>query len=296
VFFSPVSPATGLAAGGALQDEGLIAAIEGASVSLYGSWGEGVLGMEEGAASLLDARAPTVLERVSAFSSSLDPSGIVTTRARNDVTGPSAKATYFSPRWLGLKAGVSYTPEANQRGVDFDPDFSGAGLASAELQHVWEGAVSFDRQFADQGLHVRAAVTATKAESGSRFAQFGDYEAIGAGLELEKGVWTAGVRWLNSDNGWASGHGDYEAWEVGFVRQGDKWRFGVEAGWSDDGLNRVEGMSWLVGASRKINEHFRLGVAWMDGEADLPVSVGSAFGHQNARNDGLILELTVGNW
>lgn len=294
-FLSPVSPATGISAGGGPVEEDLFATLEGASVALTTPWGEGVLGLDAGAASRLDARAPTVLQRVSAFSSSLDPSGLVTTRAKNDVTGPSAKATYLSPRWLGLRLGVSWTPEANWRSADFDPDFAGPGRARAELENVWEGAVSFARQFADQGLRVRAAVTGSFAES-SNLAGFGDYEAWGAGLELQKDNWTGGLRWLSSDNGWQAGNGDYEAWEVGLVRDAGKWRFGVEAGWSEDGLNRVEGASWLVGASRKVNDNVRIGVAWMDGQADLPVAVASGFRHENARNDGLLVELSVGNW
>lgn len=295
-FLSPVSPATGISASGGAIEEDVFATLEGASVSLATPWGEGVLGLDAGAASRLDARAPTVLQRVSAFSSSLDPTGVVVTRAKNDITGPSSKATYLSPRWLGLRLGVSWTPEANWRGADFDPDFAGPGRARAEFENVWEGAVSFARQFAQQGVRIRAAVTATQADIASPLSGFGDYEAWGAGLELEKDNWTGGLRWLSSDNGRAAGDGDYEAWEVGLVREGEKWRFGIEAGWSEDALNRVEGTSWLVGASRKITENARLGVAWMDGEADLPVLTVSGSGHQNARNDGLIVELSVGNW
>lgn len=295
-FLSPVSPATGLAAFGQQADEDGFLALEGASVSLQGPWGQGVIGWDTGAAVQNDARAPQVLERVSAFSSSLDPTGLVTTRARNDVTGPSPKATYFSPRWLGLRAGVSFTPEANQRGVDFDPGYGVAGHARAELEDVWEGAISFARQFAQQDLRVRAAVTATRATSGSALVGFGDYEGWGAGLELEKAGWTGGLRWLSSDNAWAPGNGDYDAWEVGLVHETGDWRYGIEAGWSEDGLNRIKGASWLVGLSRRVGENLRLGVAWMDSEADLPVSLASALGHQNARNDGLVVELSVGNW
>lgn len=295
-FLTVVSPATGLAYAGGREDEEFLATIEGASVALSGPWGEGVLGLESGAASQLDARAPRVLEEVSAVSPTLDPTGLVTTRARNDVTGPSFKATYFSPRWLGFRVGGSWTPTADQRGADFDPDFGAPGQARAELENVFEGALSFARQFAQAGVRVRAAITATMAESGSRFPEFGDYEAWGAGLELEKGAWTGGLRWLSSDNAWAAGNGDYEAWEVGLVRQGETWRFGVEAGWSTDDLGRIEGSSWLVGLSRKVNDNVRLGLAWVDAEADLPVSLGTLFGHTNARNDGLVVELSVGKW
>lgn len=292
---SPVAPSTGLVVGGVRRDENGFVALEAASVSLAGPWGEGVLGWDAGAAARLDARAPSVLNRASAYSPGLDPTALSVVRARNDATGSSAKASYLSPRWLGLRLGVSYTPEAKERTADFDPDFSGPGLASAKLENVWEGAVSFARQFAEQDLRLRGAVTYTKAASATLLAAFGDYEAWGAGMELEHDGWTGGARWLSSNNAWSSGDGDYEAWEVGLVKDVEGWRFGVEAGWASDGLLDVEGASWLVGVSHDISENLALGLAWSAAEADIPVPVGISAGRRNASNDGLLVELTVRN-
>ena len=292
---SPISPATGLAAGGTPLDEDGFLTVEAAALSVSGPWGEGVLGYDVGAASRLDARAPTVLKRVSAFSPGLDPTGLGVTRARNDVTGSSAKATSLSPRWLGLRLGASYTPEADTRSADFDPDFTSAGLASAQLENVWEGAVSFARQFAEQDLRVRAAVTYSSADAGASQPEFGGYEAWGAGVELEHDGWTGGVRWLASNNAWATGNGDYEAWEVGLVKEVDGWRVGAEAGWSEDSLSGLEGHSWLVGVSRDISHNVTLGVGWTAADTDIPVPTGLSLGHRNASNDGLLLELTVRN-
>jgi len=292
---SPVSPSTGLAVGGRQRDEGGLAALEAASVSLSGPWGEGLLGWDAGAAARLDARAPTVMRRASAFSPGLDATGLGVVRARNDATGVSAKLSYLSPRWLGLRVGASYAPKANQKSADFDPDIDAPGLASAQLEDVWEGAVSFARQFAEQDLRVRAAVTYSAATSGSDFAAFGDYEALGAGLELEHDGWTGGLRWLSSNNASASGDGDYEAYEAGLVREVDGWRFGLEAGWAEDQLLNLKGASWLVGVSRALNPNLDLGIAWSGAEADIPVPSGLSVSHRNARNDGLLLELTVRN-
>lgn len=293
---SPVSPATGLAVGGAPFDEKNFVAVEAASVSLSSPWGDAVLGYDVGAAARLDARAPTVLTRVSAFSPGLDPTGMVVTRARNDVTGASPKATYLSPRWLGLRLGVSYTPEANHRTADFDPEASGPGLASADLENVWEGGVSFARQFAEQGLRVRAAVTYSSADSAAGRPEFGGYEAWGAGLELEHDGWTGGVRWLTSNNAWAAGSGDYDAWEIGLVKKTeDGWRFGAEVGWSEDKLSRLEGTSWLIGVSREISHNLEVGVGWASSGADIPIPAGLSLGHTNASNDGLLVEFTVRN-
>jgi len=293
---APVAPATGLSVGGTVrQDDGFVA-VETAAVTLGGPWGEGSLGLDSGVAALLDARAPSVLNRVSAYSPGLDPTGLSVTRARNDVTGASAKASYLSPRWLGIRVGVSYTPEASGRTADFDPDVGGQGLAGAELENVWEGAVSFARQFAEQNLRVRAALTYISADSGSGAPGFGDYEAWGGGLELEGEGWTGGARWLSSNNALAAGGGDYEAWEMGFVRQTeDGWRFGLEAGWAEDRLLELEGSSWLAGVAREISDNITLGVAWTVSEADIPVPIGVSNGHRNASNDGLLVEFTVRN-
>jgi hypothetical protein len=294
-FLSPVSPATGLSAGGVgLEEDGFVA-IESASVSLEGPWGQGILGLDSGAAARLDARAPTLLARVSAFSPGLDPTGLGVTRARNDVTASSLKAAYMSPRWVGFRVGVSYAPEANERTVDYDPRIEGPGQANPRLENVWEGAVSFARQFAEQDLRVRAALTYTAADAGAPSGAFGGYEAWGAGLELEHDGSTGGVRWLSSNNGWNSGNANYEAWEAGLVRQAGDWRLGLEGGWAQDGLTGVEGASWLVGISRKINDNVDLGLAWVSADADMPVPLGPSVSHTNASNDGLVVELTVRN-
>lgn len=294
-FVSPVSPATGLAAGGQMLDENGFFALEALSVSVEGAWGEAVVGADSGVAAQLDARAPSVLQRVSAISPGLDPAGLGITRARNDVTGSAPKVSVMSPRWIGFRLGASYTPEAPDRTSDFDPSFAGVGQGKASLEDVWEGAVSFARQFAEQDLRVRAALTYTNAVSGSGLSGFGDYEAWGAGLELEHGDWTGGIRWLSSNNAWDSGTGDYEAWEAGLVHQLGEWRVGVEGGWAEDRLTGIEGASWLVGASRKINENIDVGVAWTSADADLPVLSGLSVSHTNASNDGLVVELTVRN-
>jgi len=295
VGLSPVSPVTGLAAGGPGTEEEGFVALETAALTLLTPWGDGVIGADVGVATRLDARAPTVLRRVSVLSAGLDPTGLAVSRSRNDVTGSSAKVSYMSPRWLGLRAGASYTPEANLRSADFDPDADGPGRVSAELENIWEGAVSFARQFAEQDLRVRAALTYTSADSGAGLAAFGGYEAWGGGLELEHGEWTGGVRWLNSNNAWEAGSVDYEAWEAGLVHQAGEWRFGVEAGWATDDLTATEGASWLVGVGYDVNEHVNLGLGWASSEADLPVPSGPNLGHRNARNDGLLVELSVRN-
>lgn len=288
----PISPATGFAAGGQIETDEVRATLEVASLTLAGPLGEGVIGFDAGAAALLDARAPQVLNRVSAFSPGLDPTGLALTRARNDFTGSSAKLTYLSPRWLGFRVGASFTPRADLEGADFDPRPKIAGAIGADLEKVWEGALSFARTFRQSGVRLRAALTASTAESNSPLAGFGDLQAVGAGVEIEKGAWTGGIRWLDSDNGWRQGEGDYRAIEAGLVRQTGKWRIGAEIGWAEDKLLVADGVSWLVGAKRTISEQFEAGVAYLQSDDTLSSST-LGFRHINARNGALIVELTV---
>jgi hypothetical protein len=292
-FLPPVSPATGLSTFGAPLDEDIFAALEGASLSVAGPWGEGLFGVDSGVAARLDARAPTVLTRVSAFSPSLDPTGLSLARARNDVAGPALKVSYMTPRILGFRLGATYTPEASERSVDFDPRPDIPGGAQADLEHIFEGAVSFARTDRASGLRIRAALTGTWADSASPYVQFGAYSAMGAGLELERGPWTVGLRWLKSDNAWRANGADYEAVEFGLVWQGEKWRFGLEAADAHDDLATTEGISWLAGASRKLNDWVDVGVAWTSAEADIPSLGPAGFGHINASNSGLVVELSV---
>jgi hypothetical protein len=80
------------------------------------------------------------------------------------------------------------------------------------------------------------------------------------------------------------------------VRQGETWRVGAEFGQSQDDLTGLEGSSWLVGASRRIDESLAVGLAWTSADIDRPVSLAAPVGHEKARNEGLVVELSVGKW
>lgn len=288
-----VSPATGVFVGPGVAEDGPEAFLEGASLTVSGAWGEGVVGLDSGVAARLDARAPTVLEGVSAFSPSLDPGGLIVTRARNDVTGPSAKLSYMTPRWVGFRAGVSFTPEANLAGADFDPDVSIAGGAAAQLENVTEAALSFSRRFRSSGVRVRAALTGVSGESGRLLGGFEDYSALGLGLEIEREGWSAGVRWLDSNNARPSGEG-YEAVELGITRDAGPWRFGAEWGSASDDFLGLDGESSLIGVRRTVGEHFGVGLAYQETSSEFPV-LSMSSGRLSTERSGLLVELSVRN-
>ncbi|MEZ5939649.1 MAG: hypothetical protein R3C52_15730 [Hyphomonadaceae bacterium] len=228
---------------------------------------------------------------MSAFSPSLDPTGAVLARARNDATGALRRRPH-----VAALAGVQGRGQLYARGQSAGAGFrslagrrrpadgrSGAGRRGGDLirpnlpQHRNPGAGGAHRRSGEQRRGDPA---------------FGDYRADEAGLELEQGAWTGGVRWLSSNSGWRAGPGDYEALEVGLVRQGERWRFGAEYATADDDLTQTEGTSWLVGVGRKLGDHVDLGVAYMRADMDFTVSPGG-FRHIDARNGALMVELSV---
>lgn len=291
----PVSPQTGLSAGGPPPGTSGFLALETASLSLLSGWGETVLGFDAGVAARLDARPPGLMQRASVLSTGLDPTGLSMIRARNDVTGASAKVSYMTPRWLGIRAGASFTPEANLRSADYDPQPDGPGRLTAGLREVWEGALSFARQFPDSDLRVRAALTYSHARASAGQTVFGDYEAWGAGLELETGAWSGGLRWLAGDNARPGASGTYEAVEAGLVRQEGNWRIGLEAGWARDKLTLTEGTSWLAGVGWQANERLALSLGWASSQADSPFSLGSGLGVRRVGQSGPVFEVSVRN-
>lgn len=283
------SPATGLALSDAALDDDVVAGFEYAYLYLDGGWGEASLGRDVGAASRLDARPPRLLETTGAGASRLDSTGLGFARSQNDPTGPSAKFTYLSPRWLGVRLGASFTPDVDSGGVDFDPEYDAPGVATAELENVVETGLSFSRKFGRADLRLRFGLNAVWAEAGAADNVFGDYEAYGAGAEFETGAWSGGLRYLNSNN--AVSNGDYEALEASLVRELGGWRLGFEFATAEDEFLDLEGDGWAVAISRELVENVDVGFGYISNTLDDGVAGSGELGAAN----GFVIELTVRN-
>ena len=282
------SPITGIATGSPAFDVGSRGGLELAYLYVDAPWGDVSLGRDVGAASILDARPPRLLNLVGSGSARLDPTGLAFARARNDATGPSTKITYLSPRWVGVRLGASFTPEVDPDSVDFDLDDLPDDVATADLENVAEFALSFRHRFAESGIRLRAGLTGTFAESSGARDVFSDYQAIGAGLELEKGDWQGGVRYLSSNN--AVDSGEYEAIETSVLRTFGDWTLGAEYAHASDALLNLEGDSWTIGVMRALTDEVQLGVAYISDTLDPNRGAGRI-----GESKGLIFELTVRN-
>ncbi|HBQ49254.1 MAG TPA: hypothetical protein DD728_10285, partial [Hyphomonas atlantica] len=111
----------------------LRAELEEAYVYIDGGYGEVRLGRDEGVAARFQENAPSVFSTLALGRQSLDPTGIDMVTTRHDLTGPSAKLSYATPRLVGIRAGLSFTPKADVRGLDRDADRNLPGVAPITL-------------------------------------------------------------------------------------------------------------------------------------------------------------------
>lgn len=271
---------------GARTHEGL----ETLSLSANGAWGEAVVGWQAGAATRLDARAPSTLERAGAYSPQLDSLGSQDIRARHDATGQAFKLTYLSPRILGIRIGGSYTPEANFQSADFDPEAAFLWSAGAPLEGVWEGGVSFSRSFPDAGVRLRLGLTGSQGQITQGLSER-RYSSIGFGAEVGDRSSTLGVRWLRSNG--AGSHGDYSALELGVEHIFGVWKIGLETGASKSDRDQGKASSSVLAVRRKMTDTFDLGLGLLtvkSNRADLATPHGL---YARGARSGLLLELTV---
>ncbi|MEO1642394.1 MAG: porin [Pseudomonadota bacterium] len=92
------------------EGDDLRARLETAYFQVDGGYGELRLGKDSGVAARFHEGAPSVLSHTRGDTALLDPTGLTSVRTRHELTGPSAKLSYATPRLLGVRAGLSFTP------------------------------------------------------------------------------------------------------------------------------------------------------------------------------------------
>ncbi len=255
---APRGAFTGLTLGGPEEDDPVRAIVDTAFLRIDGGYGELIGGRDIGVARRFHVGSPSVFRRHRIASPAFDTSGIATLLTRNDLTGPSAKISYATPRLLGLRFGGSYTPEANLSGLDRDPDRDVPGIAEPQLENGVEAALNFSRRFRRSGARVRAYSAYARAdlEIGPDQTNGPDVDVWSIGAQVEKGWFTLGGDWLTSDNG----GGRYRAWSTGMEIAISKLRISGEYGQSSDDLTRTDGQAWSVGVAREYWDRIQIGI------------------------------------
>lgn len=250
---------TGLTTGGIAEMVPAQAQLERGYIYVEFGYGEVRAGIDKGVASRFHRGAPDVFDYARASSPRLDTSGVASVITRSDLTGPSAKLTYTTPRLIGIRAGISYTPEANRPGLDRDPTRTVDGVVPFDITDAVEVAVNFSRRLPQSGARLRGSASYAHADIDQR-TDFGDaldlngsIDVVTAGGSIEYESLTLGGSWLSSDNGTER----YRAWDVGaglevedlFKQSWADVEFSVNYGQSRDTLTGLDGDTWSAGVA-----------------------------------------------
>lgn len=284
---------SGLARSAGLEDRGARGRLQTAYIYAEGGYGEVRLGRDEGVAKRFAKGAPSLFSTLSLHAPRLDPDGGAIVRTDHDLTGPAAKLSYATPRIIGLRAGLSYTPEADVGGLDRDPARILPGTAAFSLHNAAEASLSFSHLFRPSGLRVRAAAAYSQADvdaAPTAPASYGQIDTWSAGANLEWDDTVVGVSWLGSDNGLDSISGDYTAWTLGLTHTAFGVDWGAEYGQASDDAVGVEGESWRAGIAREVNDTTRLALGYRSDQLD-PRSMVSA--PRAVSGEGIVFEITL---
>lgn len=239
-------------------------ALEGAYLFLRSSYGDVVLGRDDGAAYLFSLGAPSLVA-VNASNSPVDYTGLDSVKTYNDASGFSEKITYTSPRLLGdnigvgVQVGASYALNAKACGVDYcvKDNLTGTGEPFApEIEDVIEVALALDRTF-DNGFSIEATGTYARGSEATGNIAFDDLQAYGAGLEMKYGEFIFGTSYLNSNNG-VAGQGNYNAYDAGITWKPGNLGLTASYGHADDDVAKLTSDQGVFAISYDIGK-YRLG-------------------------------------
>lgn len=290
----PSGAYSGLARGPASEEIGARGSIETAYIYVEGGYGEARAGLDQGAAARFFEGAPVLMRHASLANPALDPTGLALARTNHDLTGPALKLSYSTPRILGLRAGASFTPEADRRGLDRDPERGLGGVPGPRIENATELAVNLSRRLPRSGVRLRAAAGWSTADLS--FAAPGVYDTVetwSAGGSAEFSSFAFGASWLGSDNGFAGGGGDYSALSVGARLTLGKVDAGLEYAHAEDEGVSAESKAWGLTFARNINDSLRIAGGWQTldttytrNPAPLPFRTGD-------KTDGIVIEITL---
>jgi hypothetical protein len=288
--FAPPGTPTGAFSGiGSGQpDTGLRGRFEEAFVYVDGGWGEALAGRDRGVAARFHEGPPELFRFARVDTALLDPSGASLIRTRHDLTGPSAKFSYASPRILGLRAGLSLTPDADEaQGLDRDPGARALGASGrVAMGGAVEAGLNLSRVIGRDGPRLSAAFGWSQVSLKPAPGRTGEAETWSIGANAEAGRYVFGAAWLTSDNGLLTS-GDFESWSVGGqFPLGPHWNGAFTYGEASDGGARVDGESWSLGVDRDLADGVSLALGWRSDTLTLPSA-------PQSQPEGIVVEITL---
>ncbi len=284
---------SGLGRSSGFEDRGARGALQTAYLYAEGGYGEVRLGRDEGVAKRFAQGAPSLFSTLSLHAPRLDPDGGAIVRTDHDLTGPAAKISYATPRIIGLRGGVSFTPEADAGGLDRDPARTLPGTAALSLSNAAEASLSFNHRFRESGVRLRGSAGWSRADveaAPTAPAAYGEVDTWSFGANAEWKDTVIGASWIGSDNGLDSVSGDYMAWTFGLTQKAFGLTWGAEYGEATDDAAGVEGESWRAGIGRSLNDQAAFALGY---RKDKLAPGGSIVSPRSLGGEGIVVEITL---
>lgn len=246
--------------------------LERARVNVVGPFGELVLGRDDGAAERLSVISPQILRAVALGDDERDALGLSGIHTVNDFSGFGAKASVYSPQFLGVRVGASYTPRPRACGAGFC-----AGARTESWRNVTEAAVRVRRGF-ENGVRIQGAATFLEAQDEGAQLDSDRFRAYGLGLnvgvaDLRVGPIAAdsvilGGSVVNSNNG-VTGRRGYTAYDAGVTFESGSWGFMLSYGEADDDALAAQTRAFQTGVRYRVSERWAVGSAlqWVERHA-----------------------------
>lgn len=286
---------SGLARGALPEDIGPRGRIDTGYIYIEGGYGEFRAGLDDGVATRFFEGGPSLFRHAPLTNPSLDASGRVLSRTDHDLTGPSLKVSYATPRLLGVRAGVSLTPEANSGGLDRDPVRGPGGLPAPEIENALEFALNVSRRLPRSGVRLRAAAAYSEADA-AQAALPGAYDRVetwSAGGSAEFSSLALGASYLSSNNGFALGSGDYSALSAALRMTFGKVDAGVEIADADDDGVQAESDAIALSLGRNFGEHLRVVGGWQRVNTRYTGNQLPSAPSLRERTEGIVIEITL---
>lgn len=204
--------------------------IEESYVYFSGSWGRVNVGAEDGVAYLLQVAAPSADSNIDGLRSFINPVNINALTGgniaagdfdidyENDLSGESDKLTYLTPVIAGFQAGVSYTPDQDQSGNDFE----GVSLddQADDFGAVLELSARYETEYEGVGVTVGAGFATAEVEGATATNPGGtiatdDRTQYNVGVDLDFAGFGVGIVFTEDDFGDIAGGDDEQTLVVG---------------------------------------------------------------------------------
>jgi hypothetical protein len=289
---SPAGAFIGLAHGPSALDAGPRGRLETGYIYIDGGYGEARLGLDDGVAARFFEGAPSLFRHSGLANPALDPSGQALARTDHDLTGPSFKVSYATPRILGVRAGVSVTPEASASGLDRDPV---GGPAHPDIENAVEAALSVTRRLPRSGVRLRAAAAYSEADASSAAAPaaFDKVETWSTGGSLEFSWGALGASYLSSNNGFALTGSDYSALSAALRMTFGDLDTGLEIANAEDEALGAESEAVGISLARAFGKNLRIAGGWRWLDTRYTGNALPAPPSLRDRTDGIVIEITL---